>query len=608
MNLFQEDPTITFTATNPADNNQAIIFVGVAAVLNVTLNNATGNDLTMQPGASASTLEIFMPSFFSTQEKSLMTITDISQTGWTGAYYPQDDTLLLTFTGTKSTWPNTSSLTFNINNVVSAASPTMDDIQVNINNIDGKNVPGQVSQNLTLNKPVTPGNADLTKVLDVTLDNQGSVFVSVKQDPLSNTLTLNFKNFTDNPLYNDTNPWTGNPVVTVTFVYGKTVGALAPDEKSDSTVPGSAWLISASADSSQNWGFKNPVVTDQANAPEWTLYPNPTNKNIIGTGTEANISFQFSNINSFTPAGHTQMYVQFAGFPATSTKQYDSALFVVDIIKQPPPPTRGLISFFSPAKSVITLAKPQQNISIPLKWYMYYVDKVKMICNIPGVDVVTIDYYAKGTMVPLGNDGLSLTIPVLITQTTPVFITLQAFDHKEAYLNSLQFTVFITTEFFADPLGNVYPTLFLNNQTWLAVNYNFYSMGAVPYAQNSANQAQYGLLYTYQAAYLNTPPGWRIPTQADWQALIDKYGADAYTALMAGGSSGLNAQLGGNADTKLNFSGLASFGYYWASTPDGAHPGNYFMMAFYGSSLQKVNVQGSFPAGYSLSVRYVKNT
>jgi uncharacterized protein (TIGR02145 family) len=617
MNAFtaNDDLTVTIDIANPAAGNKAIIYVGETAQLNFTMNNATGGDITVQSGDTAATLEIFMPSFFTSDEVSTMTISDISQPGWSWKYYETDETLLLTFTGTSNyTWANGANLTFTIGNVVSTAAPAMQDVVIGINNITGDNVPAQPGKGLALNQPVVPGNADITKVIDVGLDNQGTVFISVEQDPLSNTLTLNFKNITNNPLYNDPVMWKNlNPTVTVTFVYGTTQGSLAPDQKEDSTVPGSAWLISVKADAKQNWGYANNTNIKQANSPSWTMFPNSNNKDIIGVGDAANVSFQFVNIDSFTPAGHTQMYVQFAGFPATSSQMYDTAIFVVDIVKVPPPPTRGLISFFSSLKTpIITLSTPTFNIPLPLKWYMYYVDNITLICNLPGIAPITENYYSDSQpFVPLNNSSATVTLPMLVTQPTSVMFTLLAYDRQQNFLNALQFNLFINANFFADPMGQVYPTVMMlnNTQTWLAANYNYNSLaGSTPYAHNGGNQTQYGLLYTFQAAFANVPPGWRIPTQADWQALIDEYGNNAYAALTPNGSANFNAQLGGDADSSQNFNFLGQTGYYWANTPDPANPGKYFVCTFFGGTLQRVNVLGSLPTNYYASVRYVKNT
>lgn len=604
-------PTTTdympFSALNPADNNQPIIFIGVSATLNVVINNATGGDIQLQPGTNGSTMEIYMPFYFTAAEIQAMSIANLSQTGWTPSYNSGDNTLMLTYTGTATAWANSSSFTFDIDGVLSNNTSTMDSIQVNLNNLVGANIPASVSQNLALNNPVVITNEDITTVLQLNLDNQGSVFVSVEADPLNNTIYLNLKNIGTTPLYNDTAIWTGNPIVNVSFVYGNTAGALAPDTKGQASSLGSAWLISASVSAGQGWGYQNPVDTGQSNSPVWQLYPNPTNQDILGTGADANVTFAFSNIASFTPAGHTQMYVQFTNFMANSTTDYNTAVYVLDIVKQPAPPTRGLMSFFSTNGSLISLTGPQNNIQIPLRWSMYYVDNISMICNIPGVQLMTKNYYSS-TMSPLNYDNFSLVIPIEISQNTPVFITLQAFDNTGAYLNAMQFTVFISASFFTDPAGQTYPVVFINNQNWLAGNYNYNSgNGCVSYNNNGGYRTQYGMLYTEATAQANVPAGWRLPTQTDWQNLFTALGATAYQNLITGGSSNFDAQLGGYSDNLGNFSNMAAFGYYWASTNDPGTPGNDIRAQFY-AAMSSVNVTGSLPSTYYLSVRYVQNS
>jgi uncharacterized protein (TIGR02145 family) len=612
MNTFtvSADP-MSFTIANPAANNQPQIYSGVTATLTITITNNTGGDISMAPGnsATASQVEVFMPNYFTTTEKSVMTITGISQTGWTFTYDSAYKGLLLSFTGSSGVWVNGTDLTFTINNVTASAAPTSDNVKISLFNLKGSNIPSSMQQPLSLGNATPPASVDLTTVLSVSLDNQGTVFVSTALDPLSNTIYLNFKNTSDNPLYNDTQIWTGNPVVTVSFVYGDTAGSLASDDNG-----GAAWGISVAASTNQNWGFSNPVNTGQGNSPVWTLYPNPSNKDIIGTGDNANLTFAFSNINSFTPAGHTQMYVQFSGFQANSTTQYKTALYILDISKQNPPPTRGLFSFFGTSTnatdaSVIELTAPASNIQIPLKWSMFYVDNIKLICNVPGVQLLSRNYFRSDqtpNIQPLNYDTYVLTIPILITQDTPVFITLQAFDNTGAYLNAMQYTVFISANFFVDAAGQVYPTLFINGQTWLAGNFNFHSeSGCVAYDNNNGNRTKYGLLYTEAAAQANTPAGWRIPTQADWKNLISSLGSDAYATLTK--SNGFNAQLGGMGDGMGNFNSLNATGYYWTSTNDTQNIGNNFDAVFF-SANSSVNANNSIATNALLSVRYVKNT
>lgn len=603
------DP-VYFSMANPAANNLPQIYVGVTATLNLTIVNNTGADITLQTGdpSTASTIEVFMPTYFTAAQKAVMTITNISQAGWGFTYDAPYKGLLLTYANASGTWASGDSLTFTINLITATAAPTIDVVNMNFNNLNGKNVPASPqAQNLALNSNAPPQAVDLTTVLQLGLDNQGTVYVSVATDPLSNTIFLNIKNIGATPLYNDPkNPWTGNPTVTVSFVYGSTAGALVSSDDS-----GTAWDISASVVTDQAWGYKNPTNTGSGAAPVWVLYPQQGNAGIIGTGADANLTFAFSNINSFTPAGHTQMMVTFNNFMMNSTTAYQPATFILDISKQDAPLTRGLYGFFGINGSIINLTAPTQNIPIPLKWFMFYVDNIKLFCNIPGVPLLQRNYYKKDqtpNIQPLANDTFSLTLPIQVEQDTAIFLTLQAFDNNNNYLNSLQFTIFITANFFTDPVGQVYPTLFINNQTWLAANYN-YGVGCIAYNNNNSYRAQYGLLYSEAQAVANTPAGWRIPSQADWNGLITAAGANPNpcTALMVNGVSGFNAQAGGMGDGQGNFNSQGSQGYYWTGTANNQQPGNNFDTIFSPAN-NSVNALNSSAITNLLSVRYVKNT
>ncbi len=115
--------------------------------------------------------------------------------------------------------------------------------------------------------------------------------------------------------------------------------------------------------------------------------------------------------------------------------------------------------------------------------------------------------------------------------------------------------------FFEDPRdGQKYRTVCLNGQTWMADNLNFaVAEGGWFYQKKEKNQETYGRLYTWEAASEACPPGWRLPTNEDWIALIQLFGgpiesyalriaADtkkAFQALVTGGESGFEALLGG---------------------------------------------------------------
>jgi hypothetical protein len=424
---------IDFSAVNPAITSgdppvsQGVIYQGVSATLDLTLTNSTGGPITLQGGAQASTFEIFMPQFWFT-DAQLQAMVMTPPADWIPFYNAADESLMLTFAGTNGTiWPNGQSLSFAIASILTTAQPTSSSVQLN-----AAFLALQVQAPLALSLPPKRGNPDLTQVLQVSLQTQGSVYVSPHDDPLPNTLFLNLKNIGAGPLYSGTNGWSGTPQVIVTFVYGSTAGALAPDNDKAAPQSGSAWNIAAGIQTGSEWQAGPGTGTH----PSWILNPTSTNKDIIGTGDSANITFSFSDIVSFTPAGHTQMYVQFTGIPAADGLFYNDAVYVLDIVKQTAPPTRGLLNFWGPAPQV-TVGSATQKIDILLNWAMWYVDSIRLICSLPGIKPVEKSYPDAPS---LGYDNAAVTIPGVETSSA-ITCTLQAFDKNKKELNALQFTV-----------------------------------------------------------------------------------------------------------------------------------------------------------------------
>lgn len=595
--MANESPDVSLTVLNNA-TLKPIVYVGTATALDVSLVNNSGV-ITLQSTGASSVLEIFLPTFFTFDEIKKMSI---SLNDWKFSVNSADQSLMLTYTGASpATWKTGEAIAFQITNVESDSTPTADSVQINFQNMG--DAPSQVQTPLTLSNPPKPGNASLRDVLQVSLDSQGSVYVSTKTDPLQNTLFLNFKNTGSVPLYSGSKMWPGTPQVTVAFVYGSTSGALAPDNDKSQPVVGSAWNIKGGVtiDQTGGWKISNPSTTGSDPHPKWLLGPINTNQGIIGIGAQANVTFSFSQIVSLTPPGHTQMVVQFSGFMKDDTTKYNDEVFVLDIVKQNPPPTRGLLNFFGDTP-IVAVTSPDQAISIQVRWAMFDVAKVNLICSFPGLDVVPKSY---PNPLPLAYDSYTLVIPG-ITESVPVFITLQAFDGNGGYLNSMQFTVFIKAMMFVDPRdGKVYPVVLINNQLWMAHNLDHDDgQGSYLYNNSPTNEPQYGRLYTGTASSAKSPPtGWHLPTQKNWQALFDKYGtpAAAYQALITGGTSGFEAALGGYRDNNGTFSNLLVYGYYRTSSD--AHG----LYAGFSSSSGNVTLVGTFPDTYAISIRYVQD-
>ena len=102
--------------------------------------------------------------------------------------------------------------------------------------------------------------------------------------------------------------------------------------------------------------------------------------------------------------------------------------------------------------------------------------------------------------------------------------------------------------------------------TWMAENLNFSQN--VPEDQGKCredNCATYGRFYTWEAAMSYCPDGWHLPTQAEFDALIDAVGKTS-TAYKASGSntSGFSALQAGYIDAEGNPVGTTDT--FWSTT------------------------------------------
>jgi uncharacterized protein (TIGR02145 family) len=170
---------------------------------------------------------------------------------------------------------------------------------------------------------------------------------------------------------------------------------------------------------------------------------------------------------------------------------------------------------------------------------------------------------------------------------------------------------FTTLEGLADIDGNVYQTVVIGNQEWMAENLKTTKLndgtlipkvtdniawggslnsGAYSYSMNDeTNGETYGALYNWYI--VNTgklcPAGWHVPTDAEWSTLITYLGGESVAGgklkeigtvhwdapnTMADNASGFSALPGGYRNNVGGFENIGKIGAWW-STTEGTNEG-----------------------------------
>lgn len=129
--------------------------------------------------------------------------------------------------------------------------------------------------------------------------------------------------------------------------------------------------------------------------------------------------------------------------------------------------------------------------------------------------------------------------------------------------------------------GNVYKTTTIGAQVWMAENLNYFDIeGAASSIKNDwcywdkpENCESAGRLYTWKVAQRICPEGWRLPTKADWESLLQEVGADSLNDILWKGSSKLKSMSGwendGSGTDDFGFTALPAGMKFTTSTQDG---------------------------------------
>jgi uncharacterized protein (TIGR02145 family) len=126
--------------------------------------------------------------------------------------------------------------------------------------------------------------------------------------------------------------------------------------------------------------------------------------------------------------------------------------------------------------------------------------------------------------------------------------------------------------------GQRYRTVKIGGKTWMAQNMNNQtSSRALCYNGGDEYCEEYGRLYTWAAAKVACPTGWRLPSQQDWSNLVSAAGGNVAGKALKSTSGwrstgtgtddfGFSALPGGAHGGGQPPSGLGECGYWWTAT------------------------------------------
>lgn len=98
--------------------------------------------------------------------------------------------------------------------------------------------------------------------------------------------------------------------------------------------------------------------------------------------------------------------------------------------------------------------------------------------------------------------------------------------------------------------GQIYKTVKIGGQWWMAQNLNYETDSSFCYKDSVEFCEKYGRLYTWDAVVDVCPDGWHLPSKAEWETLITAVGGQATAGKM------LKSTSGGKGSDAFGFSAL----------------------------------------------------
>lgn len=170
--------------------------------------------------------------------------------------------------------------------------------------------------------------------------------------------------------------------------------------------------------------------------------------------------------------------------------------------------------------------------------------------------------------------------------------------------------------------GQIYKTVKIGKQTWMAQNLNYETEKSSCYEDNSSLCAKYGRLYTWESAMNACPLGWHVPDTTEWNTLFASVGGKDVASRKLKSTSGWKTcknwpWANGNGTDDYGFSVIPVEGNgenhshegnmtaFWSSTRPNSTHGAYYM---YFESEYSYGVYSNYNENhYKRSVRCVRD-
>lgn len=162
----------------------------------------------------------------------------------------------------------------------------------------------------------------------------------------------------------------------------------------------------------------------------------------------------------------------------------------------------------------------------------------------------------------------------------------------------------------SDPQGNVYETITIGHQEWMAGNLK-YDVGEDCYCYNDDRSLceKMGRLYTWRSANMAAEAirGWHLPLREEWEELIEYCGVDSvgYERIVSD-SVGFQPQWSGVRTSEGIFKGMEFNGVnYWSASTADTNAALAYSVAIL-SHLRIISPH-NYPKGNACSVRLIRD-